>query len=74
MSRKRSAAGWLNMAESARAILAGQCHGRRIPDLQTLAAGINAWQSARNKNNPKADWRFTADNARIKRKSLYPVI
>ena len=65
---------WLNMAESELAILASQCLGRRIPDKQTLAAEINAWQSGRYKNNTKADWRFTADNARIKLKSLYPVI
>lgn len=65
---------WLNMAESELAILASQCLGRRIPDTQTLAAEINAWQSDRNKNNAKADWRFTADNARIKLKSLYPEI
>ena len=65
---------WLDMAESEPAILASQCLGRRIPDKQTLAAEINAWQSGRNKNNTKADWRFTADNARIKLKSLYPVI
>ena len=39
-----------------------------------LTAEINAWQSDRNKNNTKADWRFTTDNARIKLKELYPVI
>ncbi len=65
---------WLNMAESELAILASQCLDRRIPDKQALTAEINAWQSDRNKNNTKADWRFTTDNARIKLKSLYPVI
>ncbi len=65
---------WLNMAESELAILASQCLDRRIPDNQALTAEINAWQSDRNKNNTKADWRFTTDNARIKLKSLYPII
>lgn len=65
---------WLNMAESELAILASQCLGRCIPDMQTLAVEINAWQSDRNKNNTNADWRFTTETARIKLKSLYPVI
>ena len=65
---------WLNMAESELAILARQCLDRRIADRETLSVETDAWKCDRNINNTKADWRFTADNARIKLKSLYPVI
>lgn len=65
---------WLNMAESELAVLASQCLARRIPDKKTLVAEVDAWLAERNKNNVKAIWRFTTDNARIKLKSLYPSI
>lgn len=65
---------WLNMAESELAILSGQCLDRRIPDKETLAAEIAAWQAHRNTNHAKADWQFTTDKARVKLKRLYPVI
>jgi hypothetical protein len=63
---------WLNMAESELAVLSGQCLRRRIPDRATLEAEITAWLKRRNANHAKADWRFTAVDARIKLKSLYP--
>ena len=63
---------WLDMAESELGVLAVQCLDRRIPDKQTLAKEIEAWQSNRNKNNAKADWQFTTSDARIKLKRLYP--
>jgi hypothetical protein len=63
---------WLDMAESELGVLATQCLDRRIPDKQTLAKEIEAWQSNRNKNNAKADWQFTTADARIKLKRLYP--
>ena len=65
---------WLNMAESELAILSSQCLDRRIPDKDTLIAEVAAWQNKRNANHTKADWRFTAADARIKLKRLYPVI
>lgn len=65
---------WLNMAESELAHLASQCLNRRIPDTQTLAAEVAAWQAKRNENHIKANWQFTTENARIKLKRLYPVI
>jgi len=65
---------WLDMAESELAVLSSQCLDRRIPDKQTLAAEVAAWQTARNKNNAKADWHFTNQEDRIKLKHLYPSI
>jgi hypothetical protein len=63
---------WLDMAESELAILSGQCLSRRIPDRATLEREVAAWVERRNTHHAKADWRFTAADARIKLKSLYP--
>lgn len=65
---------WLHMAESELAHLASQCLDRRLPDKETLAREVAAWQGARNTNHTKADWQFTTEKARIKLKRLYPVI
>ncbi len=65
---------WLDMAESELAILAAQCLDRRIPDKSALASEIAAWVKNRNTDNTKADWQFTADDARVKLKHLYPSI
>jgi hypothetical protein len=35
---------------------------------------VGAWQAERNKNNTKADWHFSNENARIKLKHLHPAI
>jgi len=63
---------WLNMAESELGVLASQCLDRRIPDKETLIPEVAAWQTSRNKNQAKANWRFTTTDARIKLKRLYP--
>ena len=63
---------WLNMAECEFSVLARQCLDRRIPDMQTLAKEVEAWQTGRNENTKPADWRFTTEDARIKLKHLYP--
>ena len=63
---------WLNMAESELGVLASQCLDRRIPDKEILSREVAAWQASRNKNQTKADWRFTTADARIKLKRLYP--
>ena len=63
---------WLDMAESELAILSGQCLSRRIPDRATLEREVAAWVKNRNAHHAKANWRFTAADARIKLKSLYP--
>ena len=51
-----------------------QCLDRRIADLDALQAEVNAWQSDRNMNKNIVSWQFTADDARIKLKCLYPKI
>ena len=65
---------WLNMAESELAVLSRQCLDRHIPDGQTLTSEVTPWMTGRNNHNIKADWQFTTKDARIKLKSLYPVI
>jgi hypothetical protein len=66
---------WLNIAEVELAAMAAQCLGnRRIPDLITLNEELAAWHIQRNKNQKGVDWRFTAGDARIKLKRLYPVV
>ena len=52
------------MAESELSVLSSQCLDRRIGDLATLRDEVAAWVAARNKHQAKADWQFTADDAR----------
>ncbi len=65
---------WLNMAEIELSILSRQCLDRRIPDRETLAAEVAAWQERRNVAGGTVDWQFTTADARIKLKRLYPSI
>jgi hypothetical protein len=65
---------WLNMAESELAILFSQCLDRRIPDRRGLQRQVAAWLRDRNTHHVKANWRFTAADARIKLNSLYPAL
>jgi hypothetical protein len=65
---------WLNMAEIELGVLSRQCLNRRIPDKATLEGEVKAWQNDRNEKVVKVDWRFTAADARIKLKHLYPEI
>ena len=65
---------WLNLAESELAVLSNQCLDRRIPDRAMLEREVAAWVKRRNTHHAKADWRFTTADARIKLKSLYPVL
>lgn len=65
---------WLNMAECELSVLSRQCLDRRISDSQTLTAEVAAWVAARNALQVTVDWHFTAADARIKLKRLYPVL
>jgi len=66
---------WLNIAEIELSALATQCLGeRRIPDMATLNEELAAWHTRRNQSQKGVDWQFTAVDARIKLKRLYPVI
>ena len=70
----QSTASWLNMAEIELSVLARQCLDRRIPDRESLAGEVGAWEAERNAAESSIDWRFTTEEARIKLKHLYPEI
>lgn len=63
---------WLNVAEIELSHLSRQCLDRRIPDHETLEKEVMSWLRQRNSEASKVDWQFTAENARIKLKKLYP--
>jgi hypothetical protein len=65
---------WLNIAEIELSVLGRQCLDRRIPDLPTLTAEIDAWVAERNARRGRVDWQFTTADARVKLKHLYPVL
>jgi hypothetical protein len=63
---------WRNMAEIELSLLARQCLQRRLPDRNTLAAEIAAWETVRNQQRATISWQFTVDHARFKLHRLYP--
>lgn len=63
---------WLNMAECELAVLSSQCLNRRIADRAILEHEVAAWEATRNTARVTIDWQFTAADARIKLKRLYP--
>ncbi len=65
---------WLNMAELEFSVLARQCLTRRVADIDTLHNQVSAWTERRNQTSQPVQWRFTTADARIKLRSLYPVI
>jgi DDE superfamily endonuclease len=65
---------WLDMAESKLSVLSVQCLDCLIPDKQTLAEEVAAWEGGRNNKHVKTDRQFTTADARVKPKRLYPAI
>jgi len=65
---------WLNMAEIELNVLTKQCLNRRIDNIDTIKAEVQAWQKYRNSRDYKINWQFTASDARIKLKRLYPTL
>ena len=65
---------WLNMAEIEFAALLTHGLPQRVPDRPTLEAHCLAWQLVRNQRGKPTNWQFTAANARLKLKRLYPTI
>lgn len=63
---------WLNMAEIELSVLERQCLRRRLPDPPTLAQETAAWQEKRNRAQTVIRRQFTAADARIKLRRLYP--
>ena len=63
---------WLNIAEIELSALNSQCLNRRIPTQESMRTQIAAWQADRNNRGAPINWRFTAEDARIKLTRLYP--
>ena len=63
---------WLNIAEIELSALTRQCLTRRINDLDILNTELAAWQQATNDDKRQVNWQFTANDARIKLRHLYP--
>jgi hypothetical protein len=60
------------LAQIELAILSGQCLDCRLPDVESLATEVAAWEATRNDIATAVNWRFTTHDARIKLKHLYP--
>ena len=63
---------WLNMAEIEFSVFSRQCLRRRIGDEAELRRQIAALQQERNESRSIIDWRFTAQDARVKLNRIYP--
>lgn len=63
---------WLNIAEIELSVLSKQCLNRRVGELRFLKKEVKSWVIERNQKQKGVDWQFTAKDARIKLKSLYP--
>lgn len=63
---------WLNVAEIELNVLIHPCLDRRIGHIDELRQEGAAWQAQRDTIHAKVNWQFTAENARLKLKRLYP--
>jgi len=64
---------WLNIAETELSSLSMQCLGKqRIASIDELNDILSAWEIDRNNRQKGVNWHFTAEDARIKLKRLYP--
>lgn len=64
---------WLNIAETELSSLAIQCLGnQRISSIEELNEILVAWEIDRNTRQKGVNWQFSAEDARIKLKRLYP--
>ncbi len=57
---------WLNMAEIEIGILDRQCLNLRLPDRDTLASEVDAWQRRRNVECRRIKWTFSRQDADLK--------
>ena len=66
---------WLNIAELELSALTIQCLAeRRIPSIDKLNEELSAWHTNRNSSQKGVVWHFTAKDARVKLRHLYPNI
>ena len=63
---------WLNMVEGELSVLVRQCLKPRIPNREILQQEVTAWETERNQQKVRVNWRFRTEDARIKLERLYP--
>lgn len=63
---------WLNIAECELSVLSRHCLRNRTSGVQSLIRKLRPWARERNHRQRGVDWQFTAEDARIKLKRLYP--
>jgi hypothetical protein len=64
---------WLNQAEIEISIFERGCLSRPVPDMATLQQRVGALENERNERRATMEWQFTARQARVKLKKLYPI-
>lgn len=62
----------MNITEIELSALGKQALKQRIPTQTELAEIVQSWASDRNRKQKGVDWQFTASDARIRLKHLYP--
>ena len=65
---------WLDIAECELSVFSRQCLAKRIDNIDALSLEPAAWETARNATQTGVDWQFTAADARVKLKRLYPKV
>ena len=65
---------WLNVAEAEISVMARQCLNRCIDSMDLMTQEVAAWESERNNLDAPVNWQFTAEDARVKLKRLYPTL
>jgi len=60
------------MVELEFSVLSHQCLDRRIPTIEMLQQEVEAREIHHNQQQTTVNWRFTAQDARVKLSSLYP--
>ncbi len=65
---------WLDIAEIELNVMTRQCLDRRIDNVENLRSELAAWEAERNSKHAIVNWQFKTVDARIKLKSLYPVL
>ena len=65
---------WLDIAEIELSVLSRQCLNRRLDSLDALKREVGEWLRDRNNRQAKVKWHFTAADARVKLRRLYPLL
>jgi hypothetical protein len=62
------------MAEIEISAMCRQALAKPLPDFESFREAASAWNARRNAEHRTINWQFTADDARVKPKKLYPVL